>query len=107
MLMEDKKMFDKIKEFIMKFNTKQIIVVVGIIIIGVFLSWLSIVNFVEISSFFVGLLKIGIAIGIWVLVDIFLLKDIDTISEIKNNNIAYALVMLGYFILIGIILSPA
>lgn len=54
----------------------------------------------EFSSFTAGILRSTIVILFLVAVDKFLLKDISTINEIKNNNIAFGLVLMAIAIII-------
>jgi hypothetical protein len=54
----------------------------------------------EFSSFTAGILRSTIVVLFLVAVDKFLLKDISTINEIKNNNIAFGLLLMAIAIII-------
>ena len=45
--------------------------------------------------------NIGFGVGLWWLIDKFVLKNIDTIEEIKKGNIAFALLLLALAIIIA------
>lgn len=50
---------------------------------------------VEFSGFAAGMAKSVLAIALFVAFDKFVLKQIDTIQEIKSNNVAYGLLLLA------------
>jgi len=54
----------------------------------------------EFSSFTAGIFRVTIVILLLVSVDIFVLKDIDTIDEIKKNNTAFGLLLLALAVII-------
>ena len=62
------------------------IMIVGIIVFAGFQLLLP-----EFADFPAGIVKIGIGIIVYTLVDKFFLKDIDTIEELKRGNTAYAI----------------
>lgn len=70
--------------------------IVAVILIFITFNWL-----IEFSSFSVGIAKgiLGVAL-VWIF-DEYGLKEIDTIKELKKGNIAYALFLLGFFIVIA------
>jgi hypothetical protein len=77
---------------------KYQLVLIGITII---FGALAYVYAPEVLLFFWGLVKASTAIMLWVAFDKYVLKDIDTITEIKNGNIAYAIFLLAIAILIN------
>lgn len=86
------------KEFFQNsaFKTVAIVTFFTIIFIVVTYNWL-----IEFSSFSVGMAKgvLGVFL-VWVF-DRFAMKEIDTVEELKKGNIAYALFLLGLFIIIS------
>lgn len=69
------------------------IMIVGIIVFAGFQLLLP-----EFADFPADLVKMAIGIIIFTLIDKFILKDIDTIEELKKGNIAYALVISAFII---------
>jgi uncharacterized membrane protein len=55
----------------------------------------------EYSAFAGGLVNVAIAIFVFYTVDEVLFKKIDTYTELKNGNIAYAIFLLALAILIS------
>lgn len=71
------------------------------IIIGV-LGVVVLPNFAPlITAFFAIVANVGIGLGIWYLIDRFVLQSVDTIGEIKRGNIAYAILVLSIILLIA------
>ena len=70
--------------------------IIAVVLIFITFNWL-----IEFSSFSVGIAKgiLGVAL-VWIF-DEYGLKQIDTIEELKKGNIAYALFLLGFFIVIA------
>ena len=69
------------------------IMIVGIIVFAGFQLLLP-----EFADFPADLVKMAIGIIIFTLIDKFILKDIDTIEELKKGNIAYAMVISAFII---------
>lgn len=57
------------------------------------------------SLFFADILKIGIFGGLFWLFDKYVMKSIDTIKELKNRNVAYAIFLLAVAIMFHAVLS--
>jgi hypothetical protein len=68
---------------------------------------LTFTTFIEFSGFAAGFAKAVIAIALFVFADRFLLTEINTITELKNGNIAYAIFCLAYALLVGLCVSTA
>jgi len=61
----------------------------------------SIAYFTEVSSFAVIATVSVLAISIFMLFDKYIMHEIDTITELKKGNVAYALFLLGICIVIA------
>ncbi len=77
-------------------RTIAFLVVLTIIFIVLTYNW-----FIEFSSFSVGMAKgvLGFLI-VWIF-DKYAMKEIDTVEELKKENVAYALFFLGLCIVIA------
>ncbi len=86
------------KEFFQNsaFKTVAIVTFFTIVFIVITYNWL-----IDFSSFSIGMAKgvLGVFL-VWVF-DRFAMKEIDTVEELKKGNIAYALFLLGLFIIIS------
>lgn len=78
------------------FQTIFFAAIVAIIFIFITFNWL-----IELSSFAVGLAKGVLGISIVWIFDEYGLKSVNTIEELKKGNIAYALFLLGLFIVVA------
>lgn len=76
------------------------ILIIGIIIFAGFQLLLP-----ELADFPAGIVKIGIGIIIYWLFDKYLLKEIDTIEELKKGNTAYALFIFALCYLLATLLK--
>ena len=74
--------------------------IVSIIIISVLLIYITFNWIIELSSFAVGMAKATLGIIIFYLFDKVAMKEIDTVQELKNGNVAYAIFMLSLAILV-------
>lgn len=85
-------------EFLKNSATKTIAVVAFIAIIFIYITfnWL-----IELSSFSVGLAKGVLGIFMFWIFDRYAVKEVDTINELKERNIAYAIFLLGIAIIIA------
>jgi len=70
------------------------------IAISVIIALLIIVFLEQFSAFGIALLLIDIAIIKLYLIDKYLLKGFDTFTELKNKNVAVAITLLAYSLLI-------
>jgi hypothetical protein len=69
--------------------------------------WWTFTTFVALSGFAAALGKAVLgALAFW-LTDEILLRDIDTITELKKQNIAYAIFILSYAIILAACISTA
>lgn len=78
------------------FKTIAVVTFFAIIFIYITFNWL-----IELSSFSVGLAKGVLGIFMFWIFDKYAVKEIDTINELKERNIAYALFLLGIAIIIA------
>lgn len=83
-------MFEKLKNFWNK--QKGNFVIAGIAILGYKVLDLALSNTNPFSSFIAAAFGCGIAMGLQELWDKFVIKEYDTQIEVKNGNIAVALV---------------
>lgn len=86
------------KEFFQNsaFKTVALVTFFTIVFIVITYNWL-----IDFSSFSIGMAKgvLGVFL-VWVF-DRFAMKEIDTVEELKKGNVAYALFLLGLFIIIS------
>jgi hypothetical protein len=61
----------------------------------------------ELSGFAAGLLKAALAVGAFWAFDRFVLKEIDTLAELKAGNVAYGLMLLSLSILLAATVATA
>ncbi len=78
------------------FKTIALVTIFAIIFIVITYNW-----FINFSSFSIGMAKSVLGIFLVWVFDRFAVKEIDTIEELKKGNIAYALFVLGIFIVIA------
>jgi hypothetical protein len=69
--------------------------------------WYTFNYAVEFSAFAVALAKVFIGMFLFYLFDIWALRDINTIEEIKNGNVALSIFFLGYAILVAACVATA
>jgi len=91
--------------FLTSYNGKQAIYAVIMNLIAGVATYLSLEYMIELSSFGVGMLKFSISIAFWVLFDIFVLKGIDTLEELKKGNISVGLLMGLYLVAMSIVIG--
>lgn len=86
------------KEFFQNSATKTVAVITFFAVIFIFITfnWL-----IELSSFAVGLAKGALGIFMFWIFDKYAVKEIDTINELKERNIAYAIFLLGIAVIIA------
>lgn len=91
----------------LNFNPDRFFLILFLIAISIGSVWLTFEYFPQYSYFGAAVAKVGISITLFYLIDAYLLSEIETIEELKNGNIAYALVILAYAIIVGLALSTA
>jgi hypothetical protein len=69
--------------------------------------WWTFNYYMPLSAFAAALLKASIAIAIMYVFDKYVMREINTFEELKNGNIAYAIFMLGWFIVVAATISTA
>lgn len=69
--------------------------------------WWTFTTFRELSGFAAALGKGVIGAAAFYATDAILLKEVDTITELKKGNIAYAIFILSYAIILAACISTA
>lgn len=93
-----KNIFTKIKEF---FGNSAFITIVFFITASGFALYYTFNFLIEISSFAVGLGKAALGIFLFWIYDKYAMKEIDTVEQLKNGNIAYAIFLLSLALLVA------
>ena len=75
-------------------KTKFGLVTTILFIISLLLTVVTFIYAVEFSAFAVGIMKVVIAVGLFWLFDKYAMKSIDTITQLKKGNTAYAIFIL-------------
>jgi len=70
-----------------------------IMVVGIVFFLIAIFIDTRLGETALGLLKLGIGVFLFFLVDKYLLKEVDTIDEIKKGNIAMGLLFIAYAII--------
>jgi len=79
-------------------HSKFMVLLSIVAIFGVFITF----SFaIELSSFAIALAKAGMGIILFWLMDSFMMKQIDTVGQLKKGNIAYGLFLLSLAVVIG------
>jgi len=86
------------KEF---FNNSAFKTVLVVVLFAIVSNYITLGWFVEISSYAVGLAKGTLGIFLFLVFDKYAVKEIDTITELKKGNVAYAIYLLGIAIVIA------
>ncbi len=63
--------------------------------------------FIEFSGFAWFIAYTGISFGLYSIADNIFLRSFDTVEELKNGNVAYAIKLLGFAIIIAACVSAA
>ena len=71
------------------------------------LIWWTFTRVVELSGFAAALGKAVLAMVLFYVFDTYVLKTIDTVQELKRGNVAYALFLLGYAIVVAACVATA
>ena len=88
-------------------KTLVYILLVIILLLSIGLVIASVTDFVEYSSFPIGLTKATLGILLLKIVDDTIFGQIKTINEIQNKNIAYALIYLANAVIIAACIASA
>lgn len=86
---------------------RDILFFVGIFAASILAIWFTFTAFLEMSTFAVAISKAAIGCFLLYLVDMVLLRDIDTLSELKKGNISYAIYYAGYALVIALCIAAA
>lgn len=74
---------------------------VSAIILAVTAIWWTFTTFLELSGFAAAFGKAVMGVLAFYLTDVVLLRDIDTINELKKGNTAYAIFILAYAVVLA------
>lgn len=85
----------------------RFIVITLLLSLSTALVWLTFEYYPQFSYIGAAVLKVGISVLLFWIIDSYLIHEIDTIHEIKRGNVAYAIVILGYCIIVGLAISTA
>lgn len=83
------------------FSNRTVLFLMGITILAFALFLFSIESFIVLSSFIAAFVMAAIGLSLLVLADRFLLRDVDTIEQLKEGNVAWGLALLGICIVIA------
>lgn len=89
----------------MKFRT--ITFFLAAIIVASVSIWWTFTTFIELSAFAAAFGKGVLGAVMFYLTDVVVLNEIDTITELKKGNIAYAIFILSYAIILAACISTA
>jgi len=97
-------LYKTMKEIFKSEGGKTTLKVLGLMFsISAFLVFITFNWFFEFSAFAVAIAMITVGISIFWVIDRFLLKELDTIEELKKGNTAYAIFLLS----IALVLAAA
>lgn len=85
----------------------RFIVITLLLSLSAGLVWLTFEHYPQFQYFGAAILKVGISVLLFWIIDRFLFHEIDTIHELKRGNVAYAILILGYCIIVGLAISTA
>lgn len=102
-----KELLNNAKQFLKSYNGKQLIYAILYNLLASLVTYYILKDAIELSSFAIGLMKFSLGLTSWVIFDILVLKDIDTLAEIKAGNIAVALMFGLYMASIALIIGLA
>lgn len=71
-------------------------------ILSVFMVYITFTQAIQFSGFAVGLAKAVMVVILFIAFDKFVLKGINTLSELKQGNVAYAVFLLAIALLFAI-----
>jgi len=62
---------------------------------------------IQFSGFAAALAKVAIGMVLFYAFDVFVMKQIDTVEELKKGNVAYAVFLLGFAVVIAACIATA
>lgn len=74
-------------------------------VISLFALWFTLTSFIEFSGLAFGLAKIGIGIATIGLIDNVIFGNLETIKELREKNIAFAIAYGALILFVGLILA--
>lgn len=89
------------------FNPNRLFLMLLLALLAVAAVHYTFEYFPQYSYFGAAVAKVSISVILFWVIDTYLLPEIDTVTEIKNGNIAYALVILAYAIIVAAAISTA
>ena len=75
---------------------------VAVVAVGYTFTWA-----IQFSAFAAALAKAAIGIFLFYAFDVFVMKRIDTVEELKKGNVAYAVFLLGFAVVIAACIATA
>jgi hypothetical protein len=94
-----------IKDFLTRKKTPLFFVI--IITTAVISIWWTFTTMLELSGFAAAFGKAVIGISLFFATDQWLLRDIETINELKKGNTAYAIFILSYALILAACIASA
>lgn len=88
-------------------NLRALVFFASAIALAALSIWWTFTTFVQLSGFAAAFGKAILGITAFYLVDVFLLRDIDTITELKKGNIAHAIFILAYAVILAACIATA
>lgn len=88
-------------------NLRSILFFLSAVIVAAVAIWWTFTTFVELSGFAAAFGKAVLGILAFYLVDVILLNDIDTITELKKGNTAHAIFILAYALILAACIATA
>lgn len=83
------------------------VLVLFVALVGIAGFGLAIEFAIELSGLMYGFLKAGFVLGFLWAIDKFILKEFDTIQELKNGNVSYAIVFGAVAIAVALCIAGA
>ena len=82
-------------------TVRYAVVVIAILIVASALIAVTNRFFAEFSSIAWFVARVGMGFGMYAICDNIFLREFKTIDEIRNGNVAYAIVLFGFALIIG------
>lgn len=86
---------------------RDILFFLAAIIVASVAIWWTFTTFVELSGFAAAFGKATLGAVMFYLTDMIVLREIDTITELKKGNIAYAIFILSYALILAACIATA
>ena len=86
-------------------NNKTIVMIIILTVLNAVLFFAAINYAAPISKIPFSFLSLGLLLGMWYLIDKFILKGYDTLEELHKNNVAWGIVIGSILIAAAVLLS--